>query len=144
VLLQRALESVATQTFSDYEVIVVDDGSTDETAEMIKAFFPNVRYFKQANKGVSSTRNKGFLEEKGEWLAFLDSDDEWLPQKLEKQMAKKRIGIPQLQAALKDLILNKKLRQVMGKKQKHTLRKIIIIKICLRPGIQFFVWKVEI
>ncbi len=87
VLLKRALESVATQTFSDYEVIVVDDGSTDETADMIKTFFPDVRYFKQPNKGVSSARNKGLLEAKGEWLAFLDSDDEWLPQKLEKQMA---------------------------------------------------------
>lgn len=86
VLLKRALESIFAQTFSDYEVIVIDDGSTDDTAEMMRKNFPNVIYSQQQNKGVSSARNNGLLEAKGEWIAFLDSDDEWLPQKLEKQL----------------------------------------------------------
>lgn len=84
-LLKRALESVYLQSNSNHEVIVVDDGSTDETAAMISSFFPQVRYFFQNNNGVSAARNKGIEESTGEWIAFLDSDDEWLPEKLEKQ-----------------------------------------------------------
>jgi glycosyltransferase involved in cell wall biosynthesis len=85
-LLRRALESVYKQTFSEFEVIVIDDGSTDDTADMLQREFPRVRYLYQSNKGVSSARNKGIELAKGEWLAFLDSDDEWLPQKLAKQI----------------------------------------------------------
>jgi len=85
-LLKRALESVYRQTVSDYEIIVIDDGSTDDTAEMIQTIFPKVQYIQQENGGVSSARNKGLACAKGQWLAFLDSDDEWLPHKLEKQL----------------------------------------------------------
>lgn len=84
-LLKRALESIYKQSNSNYEVIVIDDGSTDKTAEMIAEFFPKVRYFYQANRGVSAARNMGIEQSKGEWLAFLDSDDEWLPEKLAEQ-----------------------------------------------------------
>ena len=86
-LLCRALNSVFNQTYSDYEVIVVDDGSTDGTAEMLQKNFTQVRYFYQPNKGVSASRNKGLEMSMGRWIAFLDSDDEWLPQKLEKQIS---------------------------------------------------------
>lgn len=86
-LLKRALESIYKQTFSEYEVIVIDDGSTDDTAKMLQADFPSVKYLYQENDGVSSARNKGLKIAKGEWLAFLDSDDEWLSSKLEKQIA---------------------------------------------------------
>lgn len=85
-LLNRALDSVYKQSYSNYEVIVIDDGSTDETAEMMQQNFPEVKYFIQNNRGVSSSRNKGLAFATGEWIAFLDSDDEWLPQKLEKQI----------------------------------------------------------
>jgi len=87
VLLKRALESIYKQTFLDYEVIVIDDGSTDDTAQMLQVDFPAARYVYQENKGVSSARNKGLNIAKGKWLAFLDSDDEWLAEKLEKQIA---------------------------------------------------------
>ena len=86
-LLNRALNSVYKQTFSDYEVIVIDDGSTDDTAEMLQKNFSGVKYIFQPNNGVSSARNKGLELSKGLWIAFLDSDDEWLPEKLEKQIS---------------------------------------------------------
>lgn len=85
-LLKRALDSVYEQTFLEYEIIVIDDGSTDNTAELIQTQYPSVNYIYQANKGVSCARNKGLEVAKGDWLAFLDSDDEWLPKKLEKQI----------------------------------------------------------
>ena len=86
-LLNRALNSVFNQTYSDYEVIVIDDGSTDNTAEMLQNNFAQFRYFFQSNNGVSAARNKGLEMANGRWIAFLDSDDEWLPQKLEKQIS---------------------------------------------------------
>lgn len=83
---QKGIESVLTQTFSDLELIVVDDGSADDTGSVIaKAFGDRVRYYYQANQGASAARNKGIAEARGEWIAFLDSDDEWEPDKLEWQ-----------------------------------------------------------
>ncbi len=81
----EALDSVLAQTFTDYEIIVIDDGSTDNTKEVLQPYFPQIRYFFQENQGVSAARNVGIREAKGEWLAFLDSDDVWLPKKLEIQ-----------------------------------------------------------
>lgn len=85
--LKRALTSVYMQTCLAYEVIVIDDGSTDATAAMIQDEFPDIRYYTQENRGVSAARNKGINEANGEWLAFLDSDDEWLPEKIACQLA---------------------------------------------------------
>ncbi len=85
-LLKRALDSVYAQTLPTFEVIVVDDGSTDDTADIIKNHYPQTRYFFQNNQGVSAARNLGIENANGEWLAFLDSDDEWLPDKLAQQM----------------------------------------------------------
>ena len=84
-LLSRALQSVFAQTRAPQEVIVVDDGSTDCTEQIVQEKFPQARYIFQENQGVSAARNKGIQKACGEWIAFLDSDDEWLPQKLEKQ-----------------------------------------------------------
>ncbi len=85
-LLLRALNSVFSQSHLADEVIVIDDGSTDHTAQQVREKFPQVRYFWQENKGVSAARNHGIWEAKGQWLTFLDSDDEWRPKKLEKQL----------------------------------------------------------
>lgn len=85
-VLPRALDSVFGQTFSEsFEVIVVDDGSTDGTAELIRRNYPSVHLIKQARRGVSAARNAGIKLAQGDWFAFLDSDDEWLPDKLNRQ-----------------------------------------------------------
>ncbi len=86
-LLERALASVLAQTAPATELIVVDDGSRDDTAAAVQARFPAVRYLWQPNRGVSAARNRGIAAARCEWLAFLDSDDEWLPHKLERQCA---------------------------------------------------------
>jgi len=84
-LVTRAIESVVNQTLQPYELIVIDDGSTDGTSEIIKSEFPQIKYIWQENTGISNARNLGIQNSKGNWIAFLDSDDEWLPKKLEYQ-----------------------------------------------------------
>lgn len=90
-LLGRALDSVLGQTFADYEVLVIDDGSTDGTAAAAARYAERdrrVQYLRQPeNRGVSAARNRGLCEARGEFVAFLDSDDEWMPDKLERQLA---------------------------------------------------------
>ena len=86
-LIRRSLESVLAQTRPADEVIVVDDGSTDQTGEIVQSYGPRVRYIRQENSGVSTARNRAAREAKSEWIAFLDHDDEWLPRKLEMQAA---------------------------------------------------------
>ncbi len=86
-LLRRALASVQNQTRRPDEVIVIDDGSTDETAQVVCGEFPRYRYVRQPRRGVAAARNKGAGEAMGRWLAFLDSDDEWRPVKLKRQLA---------------------------------------------------------
>ena len=85
-VLPRALDSALAQAYLDWELIVVDDGSADGTAEMVERDYPEVRLLRQENCGVSAARNAGIAEAKGTWIAFLDSDDAWLPEKLERQM----------------------------------------------------------
>jgi glycosyltransferase involved in cell wall biosynthesis len=81
-----AIESVLNQTYRDYEIIVVDDGSTDGTAETVNRYRDKVRYFYQANSGVSSARNLALKVSSGAFVAYLDADDLWYPQKLDRQM----------------------------------------------------------
>lgn len=81
----RAIESVLAQTRTADEIIIVDDGSTDDTAEKIKSFGDKVTYIFQENKGLSGARNTGIRAVVSTWIALLDGDDEWLPEYLEKQ-----------------------------------------------------------
>jgi glycosyltransferase involved in cell wall biosynthesis len=82
-----ALESVIAQTYRNYEVILVDDGSQDRTPEIARAYLDRIRYIRQDNKGEAAARNAGVVEAAGELIAFLDADDLWLPEKLELQVA---------------------------------------------------------
>jgi len=84
--LKRAIASVISQTYKVKEIIVVDDGSSDSTSQILQDF-PNIKYIFQKNSGVSSARNLGITHATNEWIAFLDSDDEWHEHKLEEQMA---------------------------------------------------------
>jgi glycosyltransferase involved in cell wall biosynthesis len=78
--IQRALDSVLAQTPAVHEIILVDDGSTDGTADVVEARYgPAVRVIRQSNTGVSGARRRGIEEATGDWIAFLDSDDEWTP-----------------------------------------------------------------
>jgi glycosyltransferase involved in cell wall biosynthesis len=81
------LRSALNQTFQDLEIIVVDDGSRDQTIARVAAFGDRVRLHPQRNSGVSRARNKGVSLARGEWIAFLDADDQWLPTKIERQLA---------------------------------------------------------
>ncbi len=84
--LPKAVESVLEQSLVPTELIVVDDGSTDGTSELLAEQFPTVRVIRQENLGVSAARNAGIWQAKGQWIALLDSDDYWLPNKLEAQI----------------------------------------------------------
>jgi len=90
----RAINSVLNQTFKDFELIIVDDGSTDNTAQVIKEFQKKdnrIKYIWQKNSGAPARpRNTGIKHAQGEYIAFLDHDDEWLPEKLKKQLTKFR------------------------------------------------------
>jgi glycosyltransferase involved in cell wall biosynthesis len=82
----EAIESVLAQTVAAHEIIVVDDGSTDRTADVLQPFGSRVRLLRQANQGPSAARNRGASVASGAWLAFIDADDTWLPTKLQRQL----------------------------------------------------------
>lgn len=84
--IHRALDSVLKQHYPVHEIIVIDDGSSDNTAQVIEEFFPSVFLIRQENRGVSAARNTGIQTASGEWIALLDSDDCWLPSKLSDQV----------------------------------------------------------
>jgi glycosyltransferase involved in cell wall biosynthesis len=95
--LREAIDSVLAQTYSNIEIIVVDDGSTDGSREVIESYGNQIRAVFQQNKGVSAARNNGVKAGDGEYIAFLDADDIWLPEKIEKQAkefeAAKNLGL---------------------------------------------------
>ena len=94
--LPRALDSVLAQSYQPFEIIVIDDGSNDGTFDLIKSKYPSINLLEShkpskslkgySQKGVSVARNVGIKQSKGDWIALLDSDDEWIPDKLIKQV----------------------------------------------------------
>ena len=86
-LVVRAIDSVLAQSVKACEIIVVDDGSKDETPQVLKAYGDRIIVLEQENRGVSAARNRGIKEARGEWIALLDSDDVWHEEKLAQQIA---------------------------------------------------------
>jgi glycosyltransferase involved in cell wall biosynthesis len=85
-MLKEAIDSVLNQSFKDFELLIIDDGSTDDTEKLIEEFKdPRIKYFQKNHSGVASTRNFGIKKAKSDWIALLDSDDRWYPKKLETQ-----------------------------------------------------------
>ena len=87
-LLKRAIDSVLNQSIKPYDIIVVDDGSIDGTSDMIQQKYKSIKLIQQKNSGVSAARNNGIKNAQGDWIALLDSDDEWKKNKLEEQVNK--------------------------------------------------------
>lgn len=85
-IIREAIDSVLNQDFKAFELIVVDDGSTDNTQGILYSYRDKIKVIRQENKGVSAARNKGIVSSSGTYIAFLDSDDLWLPGKLETQL----------------------------------------------------------
>ncbi len=85
-IIKEAIDSVLSQDYRDFELIVVDDGSTDNTDDILNSYREDIIVFRQKNQGVSAARNRGLAEASGRFIAFLDSDDLWLPQKLSRQV----------------------------------------------------------
>jgi len=85
-IIEEAIDSVLAQDYTEFELIVVDDGSTDHTSDVLDSYRNVIKVFPQKNKGVSAARNRGIAEASGKFIAFLDSDDLWLPQKLTVQI----------------------------------------------------------
>ena len=85
-LVERAIDSVLRQSIKPFDIIVVDDGSDDGTSEMIQKKYRSINLVQQQNSGVSAARNNGIKHAKGDWIALLDSDDEWTEKKLENQV----------------------------------------------------------
>lgn len=85
-IIKEAIDSVLAQDYTEFELIVVDDGSTDHTSDVLDSYRNVIKVFSQKNKGVSAARNRGIAEASGQFIAFLDSDDLWLSQKLSVQI----------------------------------------------------------
>ncbi|MBZ0166598.1 MAG: glycosyltransferase [Candidatus Omnitrophica bacterium] len=95
-LIPRLMESVFQQTYQDFEIIIVDDGSTDETEQAVAEYVKNdpnrVRYVRQSNQGSGAARNTGVDHARGKYVAFLDSDDVWRPEYLERTVGALKMG----------------------------------------------------
>lgn len=87
-IIRKSIDSVLKQTFEDFELIIVDDGSTDNTKEVVNSYGDSrIRYIYQGNSGACAARNKGISVAQGNYISFHDSDDEWFPTKLEIQLS---------------------------------------------------------
>jgi len=87
--LKQAIESVQGQTYDNWELVIIDDGSTDDTFDIVKKYSERdkrIKYFRQENAGVAAARNAGISQSHGVWIAFLDDDDCWFSHKLDMQM----------------------------------------------------------
>lgn len=139
--LAEAINSVLGQTYKNYEIIVADDGSTDSTSEIIKQFGDKIRYFYQQNRGPSAARNTGIKNARGDLVAFIDSDDLWLPDKLSQQVQlfdkNHRLGLVSSAYYSCDSNLNvtRVIKEDKLTDKKHILKKLFIRNIFPTPTV---------
>ena len=129
-LLKKAIESVSKQTFSPHEIIVVDNGSSDGTLEMVNKEYPSVKTFVQNIPGVSATRNLGIKMSEGNWVAFLDSDDQWHREKLKLQLESISQEENEVFLSHTDETWYRE-EQIVNQKLKHRKRGGFIFEFCL-------------
>lgn len=110
--INEAIDSVLAQSFDNYEMVVVDDGSSDSTAEVLRSYESFAKVLRQTNGGVSAARNTGIRASIGEWIAFLDSDDTWEPDKLKTQVEDLRSNRTAVAHAVDALIGNPLARSI--------------------------------
>ena len=129
IYLERAIKSVLNQTISVNEIIIVDDGSDDGTSEFIHSNYPNLKYIFQSNSGVSAARNTGIKAASSNWIAFLDSDDAWVTNKIQKQITELELN-PEMNFCHSNEIWIRNGREI---KQKNTHKKFggFIFNKCL-------------
>jgi len=134
-LIGRSIESVLRQTYEDFELIVVDDGSTDGTAERVAQFAdPRIRYIRlDENRGAAAARNAGIRNAVAELLAFQDSDDEWLPDKLQRHMGVFASSGPEVGVVYSDMIRI----QCDGTSYEH-LSPEVVPGVLVDPNTQFY------
>ena len=101
--ISEAVESVLNQTYRNLQVIVINDGSTDGTERALEPYMDHINYFFQENRGVAAARNVGIRSSRGRYIAFLDSDDIWMPEKLENQVSY-MIGHPEFKFLYSDYV----------------------------------------
>ncbi len=128
--LKKAIESVLKQTFSSYEIIVVDNVSSDGTLEMVKKEYPTVKTIVQSIPGVSATRNLGIKKSEGNWIAFLDSDDQWHKEKLKFQVESIWEDKNKVFLSHTDETWYRE-KQIVNQKLKHQKRGGFIFEYCL-------------
>ena len=128
--LKKAIESVLKQTFSSHEIIVVDNVSSDGTLEMVNREYPSVKTLVQNIPGVSATRNLGIKKSEGNWIAFLDSDDQWHQEKLKSQVESILEDKNKVFLSHTDETWYRE-KQIVNQKLKHQKRGGFIFEYCL-------------
>ncbi|MBF0449218.1 MAG: glycosyltransferase [Candidatus Magnetomorum sp.] len=126
---REAIQSVLDQTYPDIEIIVVNDGSTDNTADVMDQFGDRISVIYQENQGVSAARNTGLRHSSAQWIAFLDSDDIWLPEKLTLQMQFMKNNTTARICQTEEIWIKDGKR--LYPKKKHTKKSGMIFKHCL-------------
>ena len=136
-LLPRAIESVLKQTYADLEIIVVSDGSTDNTEEVVKKYTDSdsrVKYIGYSPaRGGNVARNIGIEASQGEYVAFLDDDDEWLPEKLDRQidLLEKDVNVGLVYTGVRIIYVNENIEYNSMSKERGDLKKTILIDNCV-------------